>query len=55
MDMASMAKKYWLPKIRWSLGLSIPSKVLFENFIDKCVLTSVDSAIFLKISSSAPI
>ena len=30
------------------LGLSIPPKFFLENFMDKCVSTSVDSAIYLK-------
>ena len=32
------------------LGLSIPPKSCFENFIDKCISTSVDSAIYLQYS-----
>ena len=32
------------------LGLSIPTKFLFENFMDKCVSVSVDSAIYLQYS-----
>ena len=28
------------------LGLSVLPKLFFENFIDECVLTSVDSAIY---------
>ena len=27
-------------------GLSVPPKFLFENFMDKCVSASVDSAIY---------
>ena len=30
------------------LGLSIRPKFLFENFMDKCVSASVDSAIYCK-------